>query len=109
MEIYLIELPKTNGHEQHGVRPALVISKPIKQIAIIIPFTSNMTALRFPYTLKIEPSKENGLSFPSILLIFQIRAIDSKRLVRRLGILEDSYKEQVRNNLKKILNLDRYQ
>ncbi|WP_022671326.1 type II toxin-antitoxin system PemK/MazF family toxin [Hippea alviniae] len=105
MEIYLIELPKTNGHEQHGVRPALVISKPIKQIAIVMPFTSNMTALRFPYTLKVEPSKENGLSFPSVLLIFQIRAIDSKRLVKKLGVLEDVYRNQVIESLKKILNL----
>ncbi len=105
MEIYLAEIPKTNGHEQFGFRPVLSVSQPISEISLIIPFTSNMLALRFPYTLKIEPSLKNGLSFPSILLIFQLRAIDSKRLRKRLGELEEFYVVQVREGLRKILNI----
>ncbi len=105
MEIYLAEIPKTNGHEQFGFRPVLLVSQPISEISLIIPFTSNILALRFPYTLKIEPSLQNGLSFPSILLIFQLRAIDSKRLRKRLGELEESYVVQVKDKLKKMLKL----
>ena len=105
MEIYLAEIPKTNGHEQFGFRPVLLVSQPIPEISLIIPFTSNILALRFPYTLKIEPSLKNGLSFPSILLIFQLRAIDSKRLRKRLGELEEFYIVQVKEELRKILNI----
>ena len=87
MEIYLAEIPKTNGHEQFGFRPVLLVAQPISDIALIIPFTSNILALKFPFTLKIDPSFKNGLSFSSVLLIFQLRAIDSKRLRKKLGNL----------------------
>ena len=105
MEIYLAEIPKTNGREQFGFRPVLLVSQPISEISLIIPFTSNILALRFPYTLKIEPSLKNGLSLPSVLLIFQLRAIDSKRLRKRLGELEESYVVQVKDKLRKMLKL----
>jgi len=35
MEIYLAEIPKTNGHEQFGFRPVLLVSKPIPEIGMI--------------------------------------------------------------------------
>ena len=105
MEIYLAEIPKTNAHEQFGFRPVLLVSQPISEISLIIPFTSNILALRFPYTLKIEPSLKNGLSFPEVLLIFQLRAIDSKRLRKKLGELEESCVVQVRDKLRKMLKL----
>ena len=105
MEIYLAEIPKTNGHEQFGLRPVLLIAQPISEISLIMPFTSNMLALKFPFTLKIEPSLKNGLSFSSVLLIFQLRAIDSKRLLKKLGQLEEFYIEQVKEEMQKMLQL----
>ncbi len=105
MEIYLVEIPKTNGHEQFGFRPVLLVSQPIPEISLIIPFTSNILALRFPYTLRVEPSLENGLSFPSILLIFQIRAIDSKRLKKRIGKLEKKYIVRIKEEIRKMLKI----
>ena len=50
MEIYLAETPQTNGHEQFSFRLILLISQPISEISLIIPFTSNILALRFSYT-----------------------------------------------------------
>ncbi|MBI2581466.1 type II toxin-antitoxin system PemK/MazF family toxin [Candidatus Woesearchaeota archaeon] len=47
-EIWLVELPTTNGHEQEGYRPAMVLAEAEANIAIIVPFTSNLQALRFP-------------------------------------------------------------
>lgn len=105
MKICLAEIPKTNGHEQFGFRLVLLVSQPVLEISLIIPFTSNVLALRFPYTLKIEPSLKNGLSFPSVLLIFQLRAIDSKRLRKSLGELEEFYIVQVKEELKKMLKI----
>lgn len=106
MEVVLIEIPNTKGYEQHGIRPALLLSRPIKEISIIIPFTSNLLAMRFPFSKTIEPSLENGLTSNSILLIFQIRAIDSKRIKKTLGMLETKYEDDIKSQLKMMLNLN---
>ena len=41
-EIWLIELPSINGHEQKGTRPAIIMSEMEANIAIVVPFTSNI-------------------------------------------------------------------
>ncbi len=85
MKIHFVEIPKTNGHEQSGFRPVLLVSQPISEISLIIPFTANVLALRFPYTLKIEPSPKNGLSFPSVLLIFSTESNRLQKIGKDIG------------------------
>ena len=41
-EIWLVELPSTNGHEQVGNRPVIILSDTESNISIVIPFTSNL-------------------------------------------------------------------
>lgn len=59
MDIILIEIPDTNRYEQHGLRPALLLSQPLKEISIVIPFTTNVLSLRFPFTMRIQASLLN--------------------------------------------------
>ena len=75
-EIWIVEIPELGGHEQDGKRPAVIIASVAKTIVTIIPFTSNKTALRFPYTCEVELTKSNGLAIDSIALVFHMRAID---------------------------------
>ncbi len=103
--IWLVELPSTNGYEQTGKRPVIFIADSKINIAIIIPLTSNLQALRFPHTIEVKPSEKNGLNTISIALIFQVRAIDKKRLQKKIGELEDSLLHEVDKLLKKILQL----
>jgi len=104
-EIWLVELPRTNGHEQAGTRPVIVLREAEANIAVVIPFTSNIQALRFPHTLEIRPSKENGLKDISVALVFQIRAIDKKRLVKGIGILSEKSSEKIDSMIRKLLGL----
>ena len=103
-EIWLVEFPISNGHEQTGTRPVIIIAE-MPPIAVIIPFTSNIQALRFPYTKEVKPTKTNGLGAVSIALVFQIRAIDIKRFKKKIGELEDSIMMQIDDMLKKFLDL----
>ena len=52
------------------------------------------------------PAKVGGLMEDSILLCEQIRVIDKKRLVRRIGNVEEEYLRKVVVALKVILGLD---
>jgi mRNA interferase MazF len=104
-DIWLVDLPTGEGHEQQGPRPAILLTNTNTDLAIVIPCTSNIRALRFPYTLEIRPTKNNGLTTISIALIFQIRAIDASRLKKKIGTLEEQDISQINQFLKKLLTL----
>ena len=104
-DIWLVEIPQTNGYEQSGKRPVIIITDTKSNIAIVIPFTSNIQALRFPYTIEVEPSEENGLNVKSVALIFQIRAIDKKRLKSKIGKLENNIINKIDKMLRDLLQI----
>ena len=111
-DIVLVNLPQTTdgaGHEQVGTRPALIVHEDATSdtlsVVMIVPFTSNLKAQRFPRTIFIEPSKSNGLAVPSVLPVFQLRAIDRQRVGRKMGHLEDELMEKVNQEMKDLLGL----
>lgn len=105
MNIFLIEIPKSSGHEQQGLRPAIIVSRPHPNISMIIPLTSNLLAEKFDNTLILKATEINKLTTTSIALIFQMRAIDNSRIQRKLGKLSVDEEENIRNSLRNMLNL----
>lgn len=111
-DIWAVDLPVPqglSGHEQVGSRPAIVVQTDQEDSAlpttVVIPTTSKQKALRFPFTFAISPSMENGLSSTSVLLVFQIRAIDKGRLLRWIGRLELAHIEKMETQLRALLGL----
>jgi len=111
-DIVLVNLPQTAdgaGHEQAGTRPALVVhddaTSGTLSVIMIVPFTSNLKAQRFPHTILVQPSKQNGLTAPSVLLVFQLRAIDKQRVSKKIGSLEDELMGKVNQGIKDLLGL----
>lgn len=104
-EIWLVDLPYSDGHEQTGSRPVIILLETNANVSLVVPFTSNLQALRFPHTIEVKPSKANGLSSISIALVFQMRAIDKSRLKKSIGLLEESKIEELNNMLKEMLRL----
>jgi mRNA interferase MazF len=74
-------------------------------MAMVVPVTSRTAALRFPYTLRVEPSPTNGLTSASVLLVFQLRAVDVSRVIDVMGHLEETYLRQLDELLRKMLAL----
>ncbi|MBI2581465.1 type II toxin-antitoxin system PemK/MazF family toxin [Candidatus Woesearchaeota archaeon] len=58
-----------------------------------------------PNTIEVKPSNGNGLSAISVALIFQVRAIDKKRLKTMIGKLEKQLIEKLDAMLKRLLSL----
>ena len=108
-DIYLIEIPVSGGHEQQGVRPAIIVqtSENIDRVptVLIVPFTTQIKAANFPFTFVIEPDSTNNLTSTSVALVFQLRAIDKKRLKNRLGSLSTDDMQVLKQKLKDILNI----
>ena len=104
-EIWVSDLPVKGGHVQRGYRPALIIAETTKSIVTVIPITSSLTATKFRYTIPVVPSQGNGLDRPSILLLYQLGAIDKRFLHRSIGRLDPAILMRVDEQLKQMLHL----
>jgi mRNA interferase MazF len=74
-------------------------------MVMVVPLTSQLAALRFPHTVRVEPSPQNGLTTPSVLMVFQLRAVDRIRISRIVGSLEEHYIMQLDEEIKRMLAL----
>jgi len=108
-DIYLVEIPASGGHEQQGVRPAIVVqtAENIDRVPtiLIVPFTTQIKAADFPFTFVVEPDSTNNLTSTSFALVFQLRAIDKKRLKNRIGSLNPSAMQILKQNLENIFKI----
>ena len=104
-EVCLVEFPSTNGHEQAGTRPVIILAETEANVVMVIPLTTNTQALRFPHTVEVRPSGRNGLTTISIGLVFQLRAIDKKRMKKKIGVIEESILRTSHKIIKNMLNL----
>ena len=91
-DVFWVELPDRGGREQRGRRPA-VIWQDTEVYAglptvLVVPLTSRLSASRFPGTLRVEPTVQNGLTVPSVALLFQLGACDLDRIQGQLGRLD---------------------
>lgn len=105
-EIWQVSLNDTEGHEQRGQRPALILSVHRQaNVCMVIPLTSNQDTLRFPYSYGIDCSTTNGLTCRSVALIYQMRCLTSSRLLRKLGDIEPNHFQRIIALVKNYLNI----
>ena len=96
-DVLLVSLPDSDRREQSGRRPVLAVQTDVagEPMLMIAPITSNLAALRYSFAVRVEPTKENGLKLPSVIMIFQMRAIDKTRIIQKLGKLSDEAMKRV--------------
>ena len=86
--VWMIRLPILSGREQGGERPGIIVQDEVigqnSPLMLVVPLTSSLGALRFPAT-KIEQTAENNHSTALVAMVFQVRALDRSRFIRRLG------------------------
>ncbi|MBU1136733.1 MAG: type II toxin-antitoxin system PemK/MazF family toxin [Nanoarchaeota archaeon] len=89
-DIFLANLEPIKGSEQGGTRPVLIIQNNLgnkfSPTTIVSPITSKIYEKEHPTNVEIK-KEESGLKVDSTILLNQIRTIDKKRLVKKLGSL----------------------
>jgi mRNA interferase MazF len=89
-EVWLVNLDPALGSEQAGTRPVIIFQNNIvsqfSTTVIAIPLTTNQRRASLPICLSIQQG-DGGLTQNSVALCFQIRVLDKRRLIRRLGQL----------------------
>jgi mRNA interferase MazF len=108
-EIWLANLDPRFGTEAGKTRPVLVVQtdllNKVHPSTLICPLTTNVKAesqlLRVNINKSVASVKED-----CAIMIDQLRAIDNKRLINKIGKVPGDISAKVKENLKIILELD---
>lgn len=103
-DIWYLNLDPTQGSEQRGIRPVLVVSNDAVNdnltIFTCIPFSSVKPGTK-TYPTEVELSKlESGLPKDSVLMLQQIRTVSEDRLRNKLATISD---EKIRDRINNAL------
>jgi mRNA interferase MazF len=90
-EVFTARLDPTEGSEQAGTRPVVVVSRDAltqaSPVVVVVPLTRYHAGRRIYPSQVLVPAGEAGLTADSLALGEQIRAISKTRLVARRGVL----------------------
>ncbi|MAG16180.1 PemK family transcriptional regulator [Candidatus Woesearchaeota archaeon] len=107
-DIWLVNLDPTIGHEIKKSRPGVIIQNDLgnkySQVTIVAPVTSQKTEKVYPFEVLLM-NRISGLDKSSKVLLNQIRAIDKKRLVKRLGKVDEEILNRINEAIKISLGL----
>ncbi len=99
-EVFLINLDPTIGHEIQKTRPCLVISPDEMNeninTVIIAPMTTR--SHEYPTRINVKFLGKNGW-----IVLDQIRTVDKRRLVKRLGKIDKIVIQKVKDVIKEML------
>ena len=105
--LYVADLNPRFGTEPGKVHPVVVIQtnglNRFHPSTIICPLTTKVASFENPLRVAL-PKGVSGLDRPSDVLVDQMKAIDNRRLKRRLGLLPDPYLGELRQKLLFILD-----
>jgi len=99
-EVYLISLDPTIGHEEKKVRPCVIISPDEMNKNISTVIIAPMTTQSHFYPTRI-PLKFTGKE--AWIVLDQLRTVDRKRLIEKLGKIDQKTINQVKSIIKEML------
>lgn len=108
-EIWLINLNPTIGAEIRKTRPAIIVNDntlgilPLKVIIPVISWKSKYSIA--DWMIKLEPNKMNNLNKDSAVDCFQIRSVSERRMVRKIGQVDDKKMKAIEFALAKVLKI----
>lgn len=106
-EVWLVGFDPTRGHEQAGLRPALVLSTDAfnasrAELVTVLPITSKPRAVRT--RVEITPP-EGGLTTVSYIIAEQARTVSTRRLVKPMGRVLPTTMGAVKSIVRMLLGL----
>jgi mRNA interferase MazF len=106
-EVWIVGFNPSIGHEQGGVRPALIVSEDTfnrspAELVMVAPITG--TDRGVPAHVRVDPP-EGGLAKVSFIMTDQIRSISKLRLGRRIGSISSNTMSEVEDRLHYLLGI----
>ena len=108
-DIWIADLEPQRGTETGKVRPVIIVQtnllNNVHPSSVVCPITTNVQKDSEILRVHIKKGTSN-LYVDSDIMIDQIRAIDNRRLVNKIGELTKDLQAIVKDNIKIILDLD---
>ncbi len=105
--VYVADLNPRIGTEPGKTRPVVVVQTDALNrhhpSTIVCPLTTRVAGFANPLRVAV-PKGVSGMGRPSDILVDQIKAIDNRRLRRRIGPLPDPYMGELRHKLLLVLD-----
>lgn len=106
-EIWEVDLNPTQGREQAGQRPALVVSadqfnRSRAELVIVLPITSQDKGI--PFHVRID-KREGGVMKTSFVKPEDVRSISKDRLIARWGKVSPATLHEVEDRLRLLFNI----
>ena len=103
-EIWICNVGENIGFEEDGkgnefIRPVLILKVFNKQFCHIVPLSKTNKGGKFYYSFDGKTGKI------SVAILSQSRAIDSSRLLRKIGVANKKDFAEIKNKIKEILSL----
>ena len=107
-EIYLTALDPSIGHEIRKTRPALIVQNDVSNryslTTIVAAITSKVSKPPYPNEAILQP-ESSGLQVLSTVRLDQLRTVDRRRLLKRLGGIDAATMREVDQAIKASLGL----
>jgi mRNA interferase MazF len=104
-EIWYANLNPTEGSEQVGFRPVVILSGNLMNqylnVVIVCPLTTKIK--NYKGNVVLSPDKENNLKKTSEIMVFHIRSIAKHRLKEKLGNVSKTELNQLVTSLNEVL------
>lgn len=108
-EIWIADLNPRMGTDAGKIRPVIVVQtdllNQVHPSTVICPITTSVKPDAKILRVHLKKAKF-GLKEDCDIMIDQVRAIDNKRLVKKIGKVDPQTVSRIRENLKIILDLD---
>lgn len=99
-DVFLISLDPTIGHEIKKARPCVIVSPNEMNKYISTVIIAPMTSQSHPYPTRV-PIKFKGKD--GWVVLDQIRTVDKKRLIKKLGRIEQNAINNIKSIIKEML------
>jgi len=106
-EIWRVNLNPSRGHEQAGIRPALIVSVDMFNhgpagLVVVLPITTKDK--KIPLHVRVIPP-EGNLTEISFIKCEDVRSISAERLLKRLGNVDVTTLDVVEDKLRILMGL----
>ena len=106
-EVWLVDLGPARGHEQAGVRPAVIVSTDLFSrgpagLAVMAPMTTSRRDVR--WHVPVSPPN-GGLRRQSFIKCEDVRSMSIERLIERVGSLDVLTMAHIETRLRVLLEI----
>lgn len=99
-DVYLINLDPIIGHEIHKTRPCIIISPEEMNENLGTVIIAPMTTKSHDYPTRVKVTFQGKMGW---IVLDQIRTVDKKRLVKKLGSIDENAIKKVKDIISEML------